>query len=142
MPSVKNLNTAAEKYARRAAAAAQDYSAGVQATTVDWAGATAAASEVYNQAIQESMAKGSYAKGVQAAGTQKWKAKTAAKGPARYAEGTRQAAPDWQKGFAPIAAAIESVQIPPRGVRNSPGNYARQQAVANAAHEARNRQKS
>jgi hypothetical protein len=132
--AVKDISTIAAKWQQRAAAAAADYTAGVKGTTKDWAGLTAAAADSWSQGVQAAVANGSFARGVNAAGTSKWQSGAVNKGTQRYPTGVAAAGPAYQSGFAPYLAVIASLNLTPRGPRGSPQNAQRSQAVGDALH--------
>lgn len=129
---VPDIGTVAERWTRRAQGAAQDYQRGVETTQKDWAGAATAAKGSWQAGVSAAAGRDGFAKGVQKAGTSKWRANTVAKGPARFSQGVQVAQPEYQGGFAPFLAAIGAVDLPPRGPRGAPGNYARVQPIGTA----------
>jgi hypothetical protein len=133
MPKVRS--SSGEKWARRAGAATQDYTAGVQNPRVDWAAATTAAADNQAKAIQQAIAEKRFQKGVQAAGTGKWASKAVSKGAARFAPGVAEAAGDYEKAVAPYLSVIESTQLPPRGPKGDPANIQRVAVLAAALNK-------
>ena len=131
-PMVPSIATAAERWARRASAASPDYQHGVETTTKDWAAAAGAGEASYKQGVTAAAAAGRFGKGVQKAGTAKWRKNSVAKGPARYAQGVQVAQPEYSGGFAPFLEAIGRVDLPPRGPKGSPQNYGRVQPIGTA----------
>jgi hypothetical protein len=129
---VKSADQVAKKWAARAGAAGGDYSAGVQNTTRDWAADTAAASNSWAQGVQGAVANGSFVKGVNAAGTQKWKTKASSVGAQRYPAGVAAATPFYQNGITPVLQVLSSITLPPRGPKGDPGNLQRVTAVTTA----------
>jgi hypothetical protein len=130
MPKVRP--NAAERWARRAAGATQDYVAGVQSPRTSWAQATTAAAQSYQQGVQQALSEGRWQRGVAAAGDAKWQGKTVAKGQSRYGEGVSQGAPDYQQAVAPYLQVIESTNLPPRGPKGDPRNIERVRVIAQA----------
>lgn len=137
MPAVKPVGQSADKWARRAGQASQDYAKGVQAPRRSWAQSTAAAEDAWKQGVQEAAGRGAFGQGVQAAGDSKWSRKSQQVGAQRYAPGVNAAKGDYQSGFAPYAAVIEGTTLPPRGPKGSPSNYQRTQAIGEALHSAK-----
>jgi len=131
---MKDLATIAAKYVQRAQAAGPEYKAGVDGTTADWAGVTAAANENYKAGVTEAMGRDAFKKGVTAAGTAKWKDKASNIGAQRYGQGVSGAAAAYQAGFAPFAAAIANANLPPRAPRGSPANAQRSSTMADLLH--------
>lgn len=124
----------AQKWQRRAAAAGQDYRAGILATN-DWAGPTAAAEPVYVQAVTEAAAAGRFARGVTQAGTAKWKTRSLAVGQTRFTTGVAAAEADYAAAMAPVLAVIAAIELLPRGPRGDIGNYDRSKQVGEALHQ-------
>lgn len=137
MPAVKSASASADKWARRAGAAAPDYKTGVAQPRRSWAQATAAAEDAYVQGVTEAAGRNAFSTGVQAAGDAKWSRKSQQVGTQRYASGVQAAKGDYQSGFAPYASVIESTTLPPRGPKGSPSNYSRVQAIGDALHTAK-----
>jgi hypothetical protein len=134
IPSIGNIQG---RWLRRAGSAEGEFLEGVRTTTADQAAAAAAAAPVYAAAVQEAVTRGSYAKGVQKAGTARWRDKTLAKGAGRYSQGIAEGSVDYAAGFAPFAEAISRVDLPARGPRNSPQNYNRIKPIGDALNRLR-----
>lgn len=133
---IKPIESLKEKFGTRAAAAGKDYVDGVNNPRRDQAEAAIAAKDSFAQGVQQAIADDRFAKGVAAAGNEKWKRKASTVGATRFPEGARAAKDDWAKGAKPILDAIASVDLPPRGPRGTPGNIQRVVAVAEAARKA------
>ena len=135
MPTVtKDISTIAAKWSQRANAAGADYTAGVKSTTKDWAGLTAAAASQWEAGVQTAVSNKRFARGVQAAGTQKWQAAASTTGAQRYPQGVSGAQPAYNAGFAPYLAVIAGVTPPPRQPTGNPGNVQRVSAYTDALH--------
>lgn len=134
--NVPSAQSVADKWARRAASAGQDYRLGVQATT-DWAGPTAAAETVYVQAVTEAANAGRFGRGVQNAGTQKWKDRAIAVGAQRFATGVAAAENEYRNAIGPVLDVIRGIDLPPRGPRGDAGNFERSRLVGDALHQFR-----
>lgn len=132
--ATKDINTISSKWSTRAQAAGADYTAGVKSTSVDWAGATAAAAESWGQGVAQAVSDGRFAKGVTAAGTAKWQAAASSKGAQRYPQGVAGAQSNYQSGFAPYLSVIQNTTLPPRSPRGSPNNIQRVSAITAALH--------
>ncbi len=132
MPAVKSTAAVAEKWARVTPQRSEDYKLGVQNPRTPWAAASAGANERYKTGIQESITRNGYQKGVQAAGDQKWQAKSMAKGPTRFAEGVALSAPEYQAGVQPYLDVITSTQLPARFAKGDPRNIERVRVLAQA----------
>jgi hypothetical protein len=130
----KDITTIAAKWSTRAQAAGPDYTAGVKTTTKDWAGLTTAAAPNWSQGVSEAVSSGRFAKGVTAAGTDKWRNAASGKGAQRYPTGVAAGGPAYNAGFNPFLTTIQNVNLPPRSPRGSPNNIQRVSAIADALH--------
>lgn len=133
VPSASDVGS---KWKRRVDGAGSDYTAGVTDSSVDWAGPTKAAETNYKEAVVKAAGEGRFGKGVSAAGTEKWRAKTIAKGPARWGAGVADAQPDYEKGMGVVLNAIAGVSLPARRPAGDEANYERVKAVGRAVHAA------
>jgi hypothetical protein len=129
---VKDAATVAKKWATRAGAAGGDYAAGVNGTTKDWASDTASAAPAWAAGVQTAVANGSFVKGVNAAGTAKWKTKAANVGAQRYPAGVNAATPFYQTGITAVLQVLSGITLPARGPKGDPGNLNRVAIVAQA----------
>jgi hypothetical protein len=129
---VKDAATVAKKWATRAGAAGADYASGVAGTSKDWATDTAAAAPAWAAGVQTAAANGSFAKGVNAAGTVKWKTKAANVGAARYPQGVAAATSYYQNGITAVLQVLSGITLPARGPKGDPGNLNRVQIVTTA----------
>jgi hypothetical protein len=130
----KDINTIASKWSSRAQAAGPDYTAGVKSTQKDWASNTAAASDSWGAGVSQAVSDGRFAKGVTAAGTDKWRSNAASKGAQRYPQGVAGAQPAFNAGFSPYLAVIQNVTLTPRSPRGSPNNIQRVSIITAALH--------
>lgn len=129
---VKSADAVAKKWAARAGAAGGDYSNGVNTTTRDWAADTTAQAGAWAQGVQAAAANGSFARGVNAAGTAKWKAMASGKGAQRYPQGIAAAQPAYQTGIGPVLQVLQGINLPPRGPKGDLGNLQRVAVVTQA----------
>lgn len=134
---VKDVGASAQKFAQRASAAASDYISGVKNPRTSWQGATLAGEANYESGVQEAIGRKAFGSGVQKVSDATWSNKAATKGGRNYPTAVREAAPDWQAGFAPYASVLNSTTLPPRGPRGSAMNYDRSRAVGEALNKAR-----
>jgi hypothetical protein len=134
---VKDLGTAAKKFGTNASAGSANYATGVQADT-SWAANTSAAATTWGQGVQQAVSSGAFAKGVNKAGQSKWQSNAVSKGQSRFqqAVSTPAAQQNWQAGFQPYATVLQSITVPPKGVKGSPQNYAIVQTIGDALHKA------
>lgn len=139
MAAIKPIEQSADKWQRRASVAQPDYQAGVQNPRTPWATAAAAADANYRQGVTAAATAGRFQAGVRAAGEERWRTATLAKGPSRFVEGVQLGVAEWQRGFAPFQQVISALALPARGPRGSPANLQRVSAVAQALRAARER---
>ena len=137
MAKIKPISQIADKWAEVTPGRSSDYEAGVKDASVDWAGATAAAEGSWGDGVSAAVAAGSFSRGVNKAGTAKWRRKAVDTGVARWGPGVRAAKPDYQAGFGPYREVIAGVTLPPRFAKGDPRNLERVAVIANALHEAR-----
>lgn len=137
VPVVKSPQAAAGRWQRRASSAGGEYREGVERTGKSWASAAAAGAQNYIQGVQEAQGRGAFAKGVQAAGDQKWRANAVAKGPGRYSEGVNVGQGDYERGVAPFLEVASRTDLPMRGATGSEGNYQRSTMMAKAFRAAK-----
>lgn len=140
MPRVRRRADIHERWQRRAAQASQDYLAGVRDPRADWAQATQAAEQNWQQAVAQAAQERRFGRGVARAGTQKWQRGVELKGERRYSEGVQVAADAYAQGVAPYLETIERTQLPPRAPKGDPRNIQRVAAIASALHEVKRRQ--
>lgn len=127
---IKDSAAIAAKWARVTPQRSQDFAEGVQTTGKDWAGNTIKAAGAYKAGIQESISKNLFEKGVQQAGTEKWRRKTVDVGTQRWGPGVSAAVGDFQAGFDPYRQVLQSLTLPPRYAKGDPRNIARVSAIA------------
>lgn len=135
MPKVKSARATAQKWARVTPQRAEDYQEGVNNPKKDWGDETAAANANYKAGIQKAVAEDRFVKGVQKAGTAKWKEGATTKGVQRWGPGVAIAESKYEAGFAPYVAVIENTELPPRYPKGDPRNIARVAAMAKALHD-------
>jgi hypothetical protein len=133
---IKPMATIVSNWQTRSAAATPAYTSGVQNTQKDWAGLTAAAAQSWQTGVSTAAANGSFAKGVNAAGTAKWKTNTLSLGAVRYPQGVQSpaAATAFTNGFTPIAQVISGLTIPARMPAGDPSNLQRVSIIDTALH--------
>lgn len=139
MAAIKPLDRTAAKWATVTPQRANEYREGVQSPRVDWADATRAAADNYATGVQAAVTENSFTKGVDRAGTSKWKRGATTKGVQRWGPGIQLAQADYQAGFAPYHEAIAALNLPPRFPRRDPRNLERVRAIAEAMMEVKRR---
>jgi len=132
MAEIKSLSSIRDKWTRVTPGRTEDYKLGIQNPRRDWAEEAEAAKDNWKAGIDAAAGKDLYAKGIRAAGTNKWREKAIKKGPGRFAEGVYIAGPDYEKGFKPYHDAIEAVDLGPRFPRRDPRNIERVKRVVDA----------
>ena len=125
----------AQKWATRAAAAGGEYASGAASPRRSWQASAAASKDNYAAGVNTAISEGRYEKGISKAGDAKWNKGIQEKGRARYQQGVGIAQAEYQAGYAPYAAKLGSVTLPPRGPKGT--NYGRVQAVGEALREAK-----
>ncbi len=133
--NIKSVDVIAKKYANRGGSAGADYTDGVNTTNQDWATNTSNAADTYATAVTAAIGRGAFARGVNAAGTEKWKRKASGVGGQRFASGVQAAAPDYAKGVAPYLEVLKGITLPKRLPKGDPGNIARVEAVRSALRQ-------
>jgi hypothetical protein len=134
--TLKDPTAYASKFATRAQNAATDYANGVAGASGQ-AAAAAAAADQWQQSVSSPTAKAAFVANVSAAGDAAWKAGVSAKGAGRYGPGAAAGQQKWAAKVQKYFSAMKSVNLGPRGLRGSPQNAARANAIANALHAAK-----
>lgn len=137
MVAIKPMSSIAAKWKRNASGAGDSYREGVASPRADWAQATVAADSARKEGLAAADARDAFVKGVNEAGTARWKNRATEVGPARYRQGVQVGEPEFSKGFAPIHSVIAGVTLPPRGSKGSPENYDRVRTMGEALHAAK-----
>jgi len=133
---VKSLASITAKWASNASNASQAYKDGVSAST-DWAAATTASADNWQQGVTRAAADKRFEKGVAAAGNSTWQSGAINKGASRYGPGVGLAKDKFSSGFTKFAQVLTSLTLPPRFPKGDPQNIARVQAVATALRNAK-----
>ncbi len=126
--NIKDTGALAEKFARRSQGAGADYKSGVQAPRRSQSQEAIAAADRWLGGVTAAGTT-AFTRGLQKSGDEKWQRKASTVGADRYPAGAAAAKGDWASGVAPILDALRSTSLPPRGLRRSPQNIARVQAV-------------
>jgi hypothetical protein len=122
---VKDAASAARKFVQRGQAAAQDYAAGVAGASADWQQKTAASADTYNQGVQDAIARGAFARGINSSSATKYQTRASGVGAQRFPQGIAQAGPDWEQATAPFLQTLSSLTLSPRRPKGDPGNITR-----------------
>ena len=137
MADIKPLGQIAQKWNDNSQTAGPAYRDGVQAPRRSWQSSTVAADESRKAGLIAADARNAFVIGVNAAGDAKWKANATALGPARFAQGVKNAQPIFSAGFSKYHGVIAGVTLPPRGPKGDPSNINRVVAIADALHAAK-----
>jgi len=132
MAEIKSLSAIAEKWTRVTPGRTEDYKIGIKNPRRDWEEEALAGKDNWKLGIDQAHQKNLFAKGIQKAGTGKWREKALQKGPTRFAEGVYLAGDDYAKGFAPYREAIEAVDLGPRFPKRDPRNIDRVKRIVEA----------
>lgn len=135
MAEIKDLSASADKWKRVASGASAEYEDGIRNPRKNWQENTAAAAPAYDQGVQAAITRKSFAKGVNAAGNQKWQKNALEKGVPRWAQGIALAADAYAAGFSPYREVIARLTLPVRGPKGDPKNIDRVRVIAKALHE-------
>jgi len=132
MAAIRSIERIAKKWASVTPGRTGDYQAGIESPRRDWEAATAGAEDAYQAGVSQAIAEKRFAKGVRAAGTEKWQRGAVEKGTQRWGPGVAMAESTFAAGYAPFRDAIERVTLPPRYARRDPRNLNRVKAVVDA----------
>ena len=135
--SVKSASEIATKWADVTPARASYYEQEAPAAGAEWEANTVAAGGTYKAGISVAGIEQRFVGGVKRAGAAKFARKVKDVGVARYGPGVAAAKEDMAKGVADYLAVLEALEIPDRGPRGSPANYAIVQKVGDALHKKR-----
>jgi len=135
MVETKPIERVVDKWAGKVAAATDEYRQGVENPRADWASETLKAQDRYRTGVIQAAQEGRFGRGVQRAGTDKWKKGATTKGPDRWTSGVQAAKDDYRNRMQEVLSTIQSVSLSPRGPKGSPQNYKRVQEVGDALHK-------
>ena len=134
---VKDISVSSAKYVQNAQGASSEYAQNAAAAGSEWEQNTRAAASNYKQAVSAGNIQERFARGVAAAGSEKYTRMITAKGANRYGSGVAEAQQDWASGFGPYAQTLAGLTLPARQPRGSKANIARVSAVADALNAKR-----
>jgi len=135
--AVKNISDIAAKFVARAGVAAGDYTKGVTSTTKDQAALAIAAAPAWAAGVQAAAANGSYQKGLQKAGSDKWRKNASTVGAQRYPQGVANAKDAYATNFTPYLQVLSNLTLSQRYPRGDPRNNQRTIDVNTALNKAR-----
>lgn len=132
MAEIKSLSSIRDKWTRVTPGRTEDYKLGIQNPRRDWATEALAGKDNWKAGVDAAAAKDLFAKGIEKAGTSKWRDRALKKGPGRFAEGVYIAGPDYESGFKPFHDAISRVDLGPRFPKRDPRNLNRVKMIVDA----------
>jgi len=135
--TVKSAADIAAKWAEVTPGRAGYYEAEAPAAGAEWETNTVAAGGTYTASLAQAGIGKRFVGGVKRAGAAKFARKVKDVGVARYAPGVAAAKADMAAGIADYIGVLEGLEIPDRGPRGSPGNYAIVEKVGSALHKKR-----
>lgn len=128
---MKTVQESAEKWQRRVQGASTDYKAGIQGAT-GWAeGALGAVSRTH-AGLQQAIADGRIAAGIQRAGDQKWKTAALGKGVTNWTNSTSASRPAYEQGMNRAMAYQQAALAATAGM---PMDTVEQRVAKAAAHQ-------
>ncbi len=122
------------RLAQRGALAGPAYGEGIRSPRKPWAQATRDGEDNWAAGVQAAIQSGSFGRGVQAAGDDKWMSRSLEVGQSRFVQGMSGAAEKWETGFAPYRTVLTNLTLTPRGPKGDPRNMERAAQVAAAMH--------
>jgi len=134
---VKDISKSAAKFVSRAQVAGPDYSAGVQAAGSSQFDNAVAAAPNWGAGVQAAVANGSFVKGLQKAGPQKWTTNAMNKGAKNYPAGVAAAQSSYVQGVTPFFQVLSNLNLSQRYPRGDPRNQQRSVDVQTALHKQR-----
>jgi len=140
MAFIRTIDAIAKKWASVTPMRSADYQAGIETPRKDWKTATRAAEPAFEAGIQSAISRKAFGKGVDGAGTEKWRKGASQKGVSRWGPGVAIAEPEYRAGFGPYRDVIERTVLPARYAKRDPRNLERVSAIVkalSAAKEAR-----
>ena len=135
--SVKSAADIAKKWAEVTPGKSGYYEAEAPAAGAEWEANTVASGGTYTASLATAGIGQRFIGGVKRAGAAKFSRKVKDVGVARYGPGVAAAKADMEKGVADYVSVLEGLEIPDRGPRGSPGNYAIVEKVGSALHKKR-----
>ena len=135
--TVKSASEVAKKWAEVTPGKSSYYELEAPAAAAEWEANTVAAGGTYKAGISVAGIQARFVGGVKRAGSAKFARKVKSVGVARYSPGVTAAKGDYEAGIADYISVLEGLEIPDRGPRGSPANYAIVEKVGSALHRKR-----
>ena len=134
---VKSASEVAQKWADVTPTKSGYYEAEAPKAGATWEQRTIDSGGVYKAALAVAGIEKRFVGGVRRAGAEKYARKVKDVGVARYGPGVAAAQADMASGIEPYLAVLSGLDLPDRGPRGSPGNYAIVAKVGTALHDKR-----
>jgi len=135
--AVKSASIIAKKWADVTPGRAGYYESEAPAAGAEWESSTLGAGGTYKASVSAAGIQERFVGGVRKAGAAKFSRKVKDVGVARYGPGVSAAKADMETGVAPFRDALDGLEIPDRGPRGSPANYAIVQKVGDVLYKKR-----
>ena len=135
--TVKSAANVAQKWAEVTPGKAGYYEAEAPQAGEAWEANTILAGGTYKAALSVAGIEKRFVGGVKRAGAEKFARKVREVGVARYGPGVAAAQADMASGIAPYLDVLAGLDLPDRGPRGSPANYAIVEKVGSALHKKR-----
>ena len=135
--SVKSAADIATKWAEVTPGKAGYYEAEATVAGAKWEEGAVNAGGTYKAGISVAGIEKRFVGGVKRAGAAKFNRKVKDVGVSRYSPGVTAAKADMEAGIADYVGVLEGLEIPDRGPRGSPQNYAIVEKVGSALHKKR-----
>lgn len=135
--SIRSASVIAKKWADVTPGRASYYESEAPAAGAEWESSTLGAGGNYKAGISVAGIEARFVGGVRKAGAAKFARKVKEVGVARYGPGVSAAKGDMEAGISPFRDALDGLEIPDRGPRGSPANYAIVQKVGDALYKKR-----
>lgn len=130
--NIKPIATIVQKYVQRASAAGQAYTDGINSPRQPWAASTTAAANTWSAGVQAAITDGRFVKGVNNAGDALWSQRSTTLGAQRYPGGITAGQQKYSNNLQPFLQALSTLNLPPRMPKGDPGNLQRVAAVDTA----------
>ena len=127
--NIKPLSTIVAKYVARASVAGQAYTDGINAPRQPWAASTTAAANTWSAGVQAAIADNRFVNGVNAAGGAVWKTASTTLGAQRYGPGVNAGQGKYSAKIQPFLTALSNLNLQPRMPKGDPANLQRVQLV-------------
>lgn len=133
--NTRPIEQSMEKWERNSGNAVGDYLIGAKNPRRPWAESAANAEGNYKTAVVAAANAGRFGKGIKKAGNSRWIGQIEKKGGTNYQTGITGSGGDWATGAKPYITAVGSLNLDPRGPKNSAANYNRAQAVGQVQYK-------